>query len=406
MKALLVFLAVAALSVLASSRRLLQAGRFFQLAQLAASGLLFLAMGAALGPSAAGMLSREDLFQSRPLLALGLGLGGILIGLHLDFRLLRGLPTQVYRAAALQSVSAFVLVALPLAPVLFLTSKLSPLGAVGAAALLGAAASVSSGHLAVLWHRSGRIDRLRGLSLSLLAMLDDLSGLAVLALALAFGAADDPASGLGLVAMAALVGLLCGMLAAFLLHGSSGPAERMAILLGSVALVSGAAAFLRVSTLISGLACGAMLALIGGRSADLVYRALARFERPAYLVLVFLIGAHVELGRLEIWAVLPGFVALRFMGKVLGGQLALRAAGDALALPARPGYALLAQGAVSLCVLAEYQLLVPGAASELVLGVGALGALVNEAIASAAFRRSLSPERAEPGGGLPPEAAR
>ncbi|MFZ5467863.1 MAG: sodium:proton exchanger, partial [Myxococcota bacterium] len=73
MQTLLVFLAVATLSVLASSKRLLEAGRFFQLAQLSASGMLFLVLGAAVGPHAGGLLTAEDLSRLRPLTALGLG---------------------------------------------------------------------------------------------------------------------------------------------------------------------------------------------------------------------------------------------------------------------------------------------------------------------------------------------
>lgn len=392
MNSLVVFLAVAALSVLAANQRLLQAGRFLQLAQLSASGLLFLLLGASLGPHQAAILSSEDLRSSQPLLALGLGLGGLLVGLHLDLGLMRKLPWPVYRAALTQAGAAFLLVALPLAPVLYFSARLSLLGAMGAAALLGAVASVSSGHLAVLWYRSGRMNRLSGLSISLLAMLGDLAGLFVLAIALSFGAAAEPLGGVKLVLLACAVGLSCGALVAFLVRRAADSAELMATLLGGVALVSGAAAFLRVSTLIAGLLCGATLALFGGRSVDRIYRTLSRFERPTYLALVFLIGAHLDLTRLEVWAALPAFVALRFLGKVKGGEQAGRVAQGALHLPPRPGYALLAQGGVGLCMLVEYLLLVPGAGSELVFGVGALAALANEVLASSTYRLALEPE--------------
>ncbi|RKH36643.1 sodium:proton exchanger, partial [Corallococcus sicarius] len=79
MQALLVFLIVAALSLLGSSRSLLDPGRFPALAQLAASGLLFLIFGALLGPSVLGVLTVENLDSLRPLIALGLGMGGCLL---------------------------------------------------------------------------------------------------------------------------------------------------------------------------------------------------------------------------------------------------------------------------------------------------------------------------------------
>ena len=389
MQSLLVFLAVAALSILASSRRLIEAGRVFQLAQLSASGLTFLALGALIGPHAGGLLLLDDLVRLRPLLALGLGVGGLLVGLNLDLRLLRRLPGRVYVAALAHSGLAFVWVTVPLAGLLVASANVPLRPAFGAASLLGAAASVSSGHLAVLWYRSGRLDRARGLAVSLLTTLDDLTGVTVLAIALAFGAGTALSSGLSLVALAIGLGLSCGALIAFLLHGTPKGPELTAILLGAVALASGAAAYLRVSTLIVGLCCGAMLALVGGDRVEQTYRALVRVERPVYLVLVFLIGAHLDATHPLSWAIVPVFVGFRFFGKILGGLLATRVSAGALTLPPRVGYALLAQGGVGLCALTDYLLLVPGPGSQLAFSVGVMSALVNEVIASRGFRESL-----------------
>ena len=92
MQALLVFLAIAALSMLASSRTVLDPGRFPALAQLSASGLLFLVFGALVGPGFMSLLTPADLEALRPVVALGLGLAGVIVGLHQDPRLLRLLP--------------------------------------------------------------------------------------------------------------------------------------------------------------------------------------------------------------------------------------------------------------------------------------------------------------------------
>ncbi len=399
MQALLVFLAIAALSLLASSRTALDPGRFPALAQLAASGLLFLALGAVVGPGSAGLLEWSDLVAVRPVLALGLGVAGVIVGLNLEPRLLRLLPRAVYAAALAHAGTAFLWVALPLAGPLLFSMGLPPGAAVGAAALLGAAASLSSGHFAVLGYRTGRLERNRGLSVALLTVLDDVVGLGVLALALAFGVKGSVLGGLGLVGLALLLGVACGALLAFLMHGLNDHGELMAVLLGGVALVSGAAAYLRVSTLLAGVACGATLAIIGGRAVGQAARELGRFERPVYLLLVFLVGAHVQARDVMAWALLPGYVGLRFLGKVLGGALARRIAGATLALPPRLGYALIAQGGLALCLVVEYLVLVPGPLSQRVFDVVVAGAVFNELLASRAFRRVLAatPTRA-PGG--------
>ena len=166
-------------------------------AQLAASGLIFLVFGALLGPGLAGVLSWGDLQGLRPVVALGLGTAGVILGLNLDPRLLRLLPRPVLSAAVAHSGVAFLFVAVPLATALLVTTRLPFATVVGGAALLGAAASLSSGHFAVLGYRSGRLERSRGLAVALLTMLDDVVGLVVLALALVLGAAAQRARGRG-----------------------------------------------------------------------------------------------------------------------------------------------------------------------------------------------------------------
>ncbi len=392
MQVMLVVLSVVLLSILAGSPALSSPGRFFQLSQLFASGLIFVVLGAVLGPSVLGWISAPALEALQPLVALALGTGGLLMGLNLEPRLLRALPGPVARAVAVQAGAAFLAVAGPLAVPFYLLTELTLLRAVGAAGVLGAVASVSSAHFAVIWYRAGRLNRATSFSLALLAILDDLVALLALALALVFGTAANPLIGLSLVGAAVLLGLLCGALLLFLLAGGAGDAERIAILLGGVLLVSGAAAYLRVSTLLAGFACGATLSLVGGAHTQLAYRSLARVERPMFLVLGFLVGAHLTVTQARVWILLPAFVALRAVGKVLGGRGAAAVARGALSLPPEPGFALLAQGGVSLCVAVEYLTLTRGAGAELVFGIAVLGALVNEVLGGGAFGRALTPK--------------
>jgi hypothetical protein len=373
----------------------LDPSRFPALARLSASGLHFLLLGALAGPGLLGTLGEADLARLRPLVALGLGMAGVILGLNLEPRLLRLLPGAVWAAALAHSGLAFLLVALPLLPALIaLQQALGGTGVVGAAALLGAAACLSSGHFAVLGLRTGALGRARGLSISLLTMLDDAVGLLVLALALVLGAAEHPLEGMGLVALALLLGVLCGALLAFLAHALREAAEMAAVVLGGVALVAGAAAYLRLSALLAGVACGATLALVGGRALDQAARALGRFERPVYLVLVFLGGCQLQVTDGWAWLLLPAFVGLRFVGKVLGGGVARRLAAAVLELPERLGHALIAQGALSLCLVIDYRSLVPGPFAQRVFDVVVLAALVNEMLAARAFRSVLERSRA------------
>lgn len=393
MQALLLFLIVAALSMVASSRALLQAGRFFGLAQLIASGMLFLVFGVLVGPLVLNILGPAEVETMRPLLAIGLAVAGVLVGLNLDPRLLRALPWRVYAAAAAHSLTTFTLVAGALFFPLWLASGVPPIVAAGAAALLGAVASISSPHFSILGVRGGLLERRAGLAITVVAVLDDLFGLLALAVALVLGAGGvgdvgDVARGLGLVGLAAGLGGLCGLLLAFLARGVEGEEELIAVLFGAVLLVAGAAAYLRLSTLVLGVTCGATLCVVGGFSVQRIYQVLSRVERPVYLLLLFLAGPMLQLKQPLVWAILPAFVAVRFVGKVAGGALAQRVGGE-LGLPKRAGWALVSQGGLSVCVVLEYLLLVPRPSSHLLFDVSLLAAVLNEALAAHSFHVGL-----------------
>ncbi|WNZ65777.1 hypothetical protein QEG98_20565 [Myxococcus sp. MxC21-1] len=62
-------------------------------------------------------------------------------------------------------------------------------------------------------------------------------------------------------------------------------------------------------------------------------------------------------------------------------------------LPPRLGYALIAQGGLALCLVAEYGMLVPGGLSRRVLDVVVMGAVVNELLAGQAFQYVVDPPR-------------
>ena len=392
MQALLLFLTVAALSLLASSPLLLRMGRAFGLAQLAASGLLFFVFGVMVGPLAMGVLDANQIEALRPLLAVGLAVVGLLTGFNIEPSLLRGLPGRLYLAASAQGLTSVVLVGGLLFVVMYFSGAVDSMtGALGAAALLGAVASVSSPHLGILGVRSGRLDRGTGLVVTLVAMLDDLSGLLALmvALVITVAAGSSAGDGLMLLALAGLLGLSCGLLLIFLSRALTSDEETATLLFGTVLLVGGAAAYLRISTLVAGLVCGATLSLVGRHTAARLYKVLSKVERPVYLLLLFLAGPLFHPDSVWVWLILPIFVAVRFAAKVFGGTLAWKVGGGLV--PERTGWALISQGGMSICLVIEYLILVRGPTAQLVFDVALLAALVNEVLGARAFAIGFPP---------------
>ena len=396
MQPVFLFLAVAALSVLASSPAVLRAGRAIRLPELAASGLPFLVLGAAVGPRGTGALKPELLSDLSPLVALGLGLAGMLTGLNWDARLLLRVPARAFLAAWVDATLTLLIIAFPIAPFLRVVGHQTLGASAAGAALLGAAGAVSSAHIAWRASRSGRLDRANGLSLAVMTMLQDGLALAALALGIAIGIGGGVAAGAQAIWQPLAIGGTCGLLLAFFGRSTPVRSELIAVVLGCLGLVSGAAAYLKLSTLLAGVACGALLAWTGGRRASDVFRMLLKVERPAYSLLLFVVGAFVDPRDPLAWMLALAFVGLRMVGKVLGGRLAAKAAGKALQLPSDPGYALLSQGAIGLCIAIELRTMVPGFASQLLIDVTAVGALFNEVLAAMLFRRSVGPPASAP----------
>ena len=77
---------------------------------LAATGTVFIFVGAIIGPQGADVFTTGILRQLDPLIVVGLGWIGFLYGSHFEWRLLRRHPTTVYAAALSTAVITFAVV--------------------------------------------------------------------------------------------------------------------------------------------------------------------------------------------------------------------------------------------------------------------------------------------------------
>ncbi|MEM8835524.1 MAG: hypothetical protein AAGD00_06870 [Planctomycetota bacterium] len=86
--------------LLATSRPAYRLRRSRPATVLVAGGWVSVLVGVVLGPSVTGLIDRESIFNAVPLLALGLGWIGMLVGLQFRWSLLRSLPRAVWLIAA------------------------------------------------------------------------------------------------------------------------------------------------------------------------------------------------------------------------------------------------------------------------------------------------------------------
>ena len=311
------------------------------MAPVVAPAVLFVPIGALLGPSFTNVLTPTVLGYLDGVVAVALAVIGVFAGLELD---LRGRQNRrLFVAASLEAIVTLALVGG--AFLVLLKSWGMPLGLPeGLVALtLGLCASVSS---------AGSVDHgspTRAVAIRI-ADLDDVvpivvSGLAVVMLGAA--AAVSVWVAVGWMFRTVLLGLAVGTAGLLLFERAHSHAERNVFIAGVVALIGGTSSFLGLSPLLAGLMAGLLWAWMPGYADRVVRSDLQRVQHPLIVVLLLVAGASCEFSRQAVWLAGP-LVLFRFTAKLVGGWLAARSPG--LVTAGELGLQLVAPGLLGIAV--------------------------------------------------------
>jgi hypothetical protein len=234
--------------------------------------IVFLPLGALLGPQVLGLLSSRALSRLDPVVDIALAVLGILVGLAFG-RDIRRAP-RLFAAASIES--AITIGAVAAATIYFSARTGTPLGVAGLfiPIALGLCASASSATSADPDSEPDAAVATR------VADLDDvLPILVVIALpALFAGGSRGEAWQLALAPIA--VGLVVGGLGWLLFERADSGGERVVFVLGALGLVAGASAALDVSALASGFVAGACWTLVPGNADRVIQRDLSKVQHP------------------------------------------------------------------------------------------------------------------------------
>jgi len=322
------------------------------------SGAEYLVLGILLGPQLSGLLSPDTLTSLNPLITLALGWTGALLGSQLVLPVLVRIRGWVYRVAFVESLITLVLVTAVELFVLSWTVGLHARDSLVPALALGAMATVSAeaGISVAVRGRGPRDPLVRQFRVSV-AMN------AVVAI-LAFGlmtAIVHPAPTLITRAPTTtewlVINVAIGLVGGALFHlfvGEERKPDRIFIaMVGAVVLISGAAAYLRLSPMIAALVFGMILTNTSRRSSEL-QAALARVERALYFVMLILAGALWTPSDREWLLPVVLFLGIRALAKTGGARLAARANGRLEELGPNWGRGLLGQGGLALLIGLNY----------------------------------------------------
>lgn len=328
------------------------------------TGVEFMVVGVVLGP-VFGLLTPETLTQLSPALVLGEGSLGLLAGLLLDIRKRDRFSLGAAGAGTIVSAATFILVTVPVLGGVFYFLGLDGITTYGPHILCaGAVACVASrGPLASL---VGFLDARGEGAVIVVRVARACSTFAIVAFGLifclrpatVFVATADYGwfSSMGIwLGIHVGIGVVFGIIFTLFLTRKYEDDKTLTVLFGMVIFTSGCAHYLQLSPIFVCFILGLVMANIS-RHARPIGVMLISVERPLYIVLFFFFGASVQYDDVQ-WEVVAGitiaYLALRWVGRAVGGSIGARAIPSLRALPPF-GPALMAPGALSAAMLLNF----------------------------------------------------
>jgi hypothetical protein len=321
-RAILGLVAILALAYLAGHPRVQALEVRLGIAQVVTAGFPFVLLGVLARQPAIGILPDPVFAQIQPLLPIGLGWIGFVIGFRFEIRALDGLPRGTAAAVGLLTAVPFALIVSACGLLLLVVWGLTP-GAISLrdAILLGTAGAVTARSASSLLVARGggaeSVDRV-----ARIVQLEELAALAGLVLVAAFFRPQGPVvawqlPGTAWVFVSLGLGTAVGLLAFALFGSFRAGQEVVVVLIGTICFAAGMASYLRLSPVAVCAIAGLLLVSLPGPWKRQLREDLDRLERPVYLLFLFIAGALWRFTDIEGWILMAVFVIARLGGKWL-----------------------------------------------------------------------------------------
>ena len=388
MKALVAVIVLTALA-LVGSRRVFVPGKSPFAVQSFFTGAEFIIIGVLLGRDFLNVIDDATLDLLRPFVCVILGWVGFLFGLQFDRQTVNKLPSGHFAVSVAEGMITLAIV-LPVAWYLLTRSTDAAPDVVAIAAVTLAASATCTGLTALTFiERFKRPAPLQvPLLLRFISSLDPAVGVIAAGVGLSlfavhpFDAVSFPMT-LQWLVISICLGFVTAWIFVSLTLTRTSQAELTVYLLGVIALAGGLAFALRLSALFVSFICGLVVAnlthvrSIRGR----VMTIMAHGDRFLYFLLLVLAGAYWRLPDFPLLFAALVYVAVRMVGKVVGGFLSTRRLARHHAVPPLIGLGLVSQGGMGLAIIVELRFLVDLPLTEAVMSVAVLAIIINELLA-------------------------
>lgn len=263
---------------------------------------LYVPLGFIAGPRALDVLTRDVLAHLDAPISVGLATLGVFVGLALARATVSPRIEETNRVAAAAALESSITIVVVAGATGYLLSRWQPPG-IGSIPFVAIALAACAAASAAGAAESGREED------SIASRIADLDDIVPIVLA---------AMIIGGAQWALAIGAAVAAIGWLLFERAETPAERAVFVLGVLALLGGAAAYMSVSPLLAGMAAGILWRVLPGRADTLIGDDLRKFHHPLLLLLLMVAGAAFVPSSLALWLFVP-LVAFRLAGKVLGG---------------------------------------------------------------------------------------
>lgn len=357
------------------------------------TGWEFMLIGIIIGPFALDFFPEFLLRELEPVIHLGLGWVGLLIGAQMRLTDLARVERWQLRLTLYQALISGLLAMLAVYLPLHYFYKRGIADAVVAAAVLAASAAVSSPTVLALLGKERRFNATARQLLNVVSSLDAMVAIVLIALSLTVLRHGIASFTLGLkyLAQAAGTGLLLGFFFRHLPREKLKDKEQMVLMVGFVFFSAGVGGVLSVSPLVISFIAGVFLANTL-RPEDPLYRAASNTERPFYIIMLLLAGLMFVPSPLAFPIALL-VVAVRLLAKQYSLRWLLGRRATPFPFPRNGGLALASQGAMALVIGFAYLSVENGGMGRDVFSIIVLCVMLNEMAAPFLIGRVLEEER-------------
>lgn len=390
-RAILGLIGIAALAYLAGHPRVERLERNLGIFQVVTAGMPFVILGLVGHQAGVGVLSDTVLWHIRPLLALGLGWIGFTVGYRFDAPLVESLSRGMAKVGLFTTSIPFVVIMAVCGLVLLVIEHVTTSAVFLRDALVLATAGAMTAHTAPALLRDRGAENRAVDRVWSVVQLEQLTAVAGLLFIAAYFRPPGAAVAWQLPGTAWLfvtlgMGTTIGGLIYLTLGRVKAGPEFSLLMLGSVCFASGMAGYLRLSPIVVCFIAGVILVNLPGGSQHHVRGALARLERPIYLLFLLIAGSLWQVSDWRGWVLMVFFVAARLGGNWLAVMFCLKRGLGELQRDERRSLVFAPVGTLSIATVVNAKDLYSSATMPWIVTTVIGGAMVTEFIVQFATR--------------------